>query len=1164
MNKIKQICLLTAFMVIASNTVYAQSNSVLDVNFTNGATAQDWTVADVNADGVTWGAKEGLKGFVYDGSATLNASDDWAFTPEFDLEAGKHYVVTYTIAQRGSYGTDVVDLYFGKTAEVASMTTQIVSEKYNFQAGKVTRCCHLLSSEAGAFVLGFKINSSAGNGLVSIKSIKIEETSAQCPSAVLAMDATPSASSQSVKMRWVNPKRDVAGASIFAKMKALIYQDDVQVAEVENMIPGDTVAYVYTPANFNGKHTYSVAMQIDGISEKVSKEIDLDDVQGTLVQVKSMPITKDNFSVDWVVENKNGGEKWTYYASSAYLSAIGKTVNDWLISPGCELEPGKRYVLTYKIATSRDYPASFDVTMGTAQTSAAQTTIITSYTDLSQNGFGDYASVQFEVTTAGTYYFGFHATYVGNSLDVKNVILNYMEAGEEPEELPLTYVEEAEEVLPDNDNPDLTYTCEYGQRISMEGVELTAVFTQAQIDQYTLAEKGFYAVQHQTGKYAVSLRNPIHLMDLGGGCVYHDGLLYCNEYNYQSDYQIAKPVWKVLDAKTFETLSADTLNTNCENTTIAMTYDITNDKMYGFVRDYIDTWLVEINPKNGQMKRLSSQAMHYKRRYVAIACDHLGTLFAIYMTEDYTTGDQKHYLCRINKETGAIADIGEIQVANMFPEDILVNMKYEQTMFFNHNTKKMYWLMCSSSMALGGQYTPMFEIDLVNCRATLLTYLENVFAISGTYFNEPKIKAPGIISDFEYVPKELGSLEGVIRFKIPATSYDGSVMTSQVTYNVNEKDGIKLEGVASAGETVELEVVSTQGIHNLEIQLSNEVGEGPVVTRTFLIGYDMPAAPENVLLTDSALTTTLTWSAPKAGVYGQEYDTSKLKYDVVRYPEEITVASGITDTVFTEIHGSDLLRYYYVVYSCNDTLRTKGVVSNAVVVGSPLYPPYGGVFTTIGDMYNYYTVLDENNDNYTWLYDTETGAAFYPYNWAQGANDWLISPPIRYDAGAPYQLVFSTFSTSSDYPESMLVTLGKSKKPEGQTDVLLDLPTVPAQEDDGSITTYTLDFTVPETGVYYYGFKAYSKEYQDYLFLYNIQLLGTTGVEGVVTENRNFDAYAQDGAIKVVNPMNDVVSIYAVNGLLVDQVEEATAKVDVVPGIYIVKSSKSAIKVAVK
>ena len=1162
-SKLKKILCGVLFCLISGVTIAAESD-VMAYDFGNGATMEGWTVADMNGDGVTWVEQEGLKGAVYNGFSTLNPAEDWLFTPAFETVAGKHYIVSYTIAQRGAFDADNIAIYCGNAATADAMTTHLITEKYDNHAGKVTRYCHIISETSGSKVLGFKLTSPAGNGYVLLKSVSVSETEGQCPQAALDMDVTLDGPAKTVKVRWISPKRDVNGVSIAGKMKALIYQDSELVATVNDVVPGDTAQYIYSPSVYLGKHTYSLAFQADKVSASVSQEVDLEDVQGQKVLMHTFPMTKADVNDSWVIENKNGGETWTYSGGSVYISAIGKSVNDWLITPKYGLVPGRRYVLTYKLATSRDYPASIEVTYGNKQASSGQTNVIAKHTDLCQNGLADFESVQFEVSAPGVYYFGFHATYVGNSIDVMDVKLYYVEAGEAPEERPLTYVEPAENVLPDNDNPDLTETRPYDQRLSMEGVELTAVFTQAQVDRYTLAEKGFYAVHYYNNQYLVTLKEPLKMMDLGGGCVYHNGKLYCNEYNSQSDYQFATPVWKVLDAKTFETLSADTLNSNCENTTTAMAYDPTSDKIYGFVRDYVDTWLVEINPENGQMKRVTPNAMEYWKRYVAMACDQLGNLYTIYMTEDYVTGEQKHYFCRINKQTGEIADIGEIQGANMFPEDLLINMKYRQTMFFDNHSKKLYWLMCSSSMALGGQYVPMFEIDPVNCRATLLTYLKDVCAISGTYFNEPNMLAPGVISDFNFTQTSLDSADGIISFKIPSETYDGTPMTSMVKYSITEGDVINIQGEAAAGSVVELAVTSTQGIHNLKIQLSNEAGEGPVATRTFLLGYDMPSAPLNVNLTDKALTTTLTWSRPTIGVNGKVFDTDKLKFDVVRYPEEITVASGITDTVFVENHGTDLLRYYYVVYSCCDSVRTAGVVSNAVVVGSPINPPFGGVFEGVADMYNYYTILDINQDKYTWMLDTETGAAFYPYNWAQAANDWMISPPIRYDAGAPYNLTFSTFSTSALYPESMLVTLGKGKTPEGQTEVLLDLPTVPAQEDDGTITTYSLDFTVAETGVYYYGFKAYSAAYMDYLFLYDIRLSGTTGAEGITTVQRNFDAYVADGAINIVNPMNDVVSVYTVNGLLVAQVEEATAKVEVVPGIYIVKSSKDAIKVAVK
>lgn len=1167
MNKLKAICLSIAMLSGAFFSTHAQDTVVFSQDFSNGTDAQDWTMNDANSDGITWETTPTLNGIAYNGIVAANDAEDWLFTPAFSLESGKHYLVSYTVSQRGAFEADNVSLFYGSSATPEAMSNKMTEESYNNHSGMVTRFCHIAATQSGTFNIGLKLVSKAGNGIIVVKAVSVTETTGQCPQPALAMDASSSAATQTVKVRWINPKKDTGGAALAGNLNALVYQDDQLIATVPDMIPGEKGEYSFAPESFSGKHLYSVAFEADEISEKTSEEVDLDDMQGTIVSVYSFPLSKKTDFSTWIVENTDGGVTWTYDYGSVYMSAFGKAVNDWLITPGYELEPGKRYILTYQLKSGLNYPASLDVTFGNTQTAAGQTNVITTYQNLEQNGYGDYTSPQFNVTEAGTYYFAFHATYIGNSLDVRKVTLNYIEvSGDAEEEVELTYTEPAETVTPDNVNGDLTATTEYHQRISMEGVELRAAFTQSQLDEYTMAPNGIFDIEYSTkvNKYGTNLDSPILTIDLAGGCTYHNGRVYCNQYNSQGNIQQEVPVWKILDAKTFEEISSTTLNSNCENTTITLVYDPTTDKIFGFVKDYIDTWLVEINPENGSMTRLAPNAMDYWKRFLTMGCDQYGNLYTIYMTEDNVTGDQKHYLARVNKENGQISDLGEITATNLMHEDILVNMKYRQALFFDNSTGKMYWFMCSSSLALGGQYAALFEVNPVNSNAMLLTWLTDVYAISGAYFEEPAMQAPGVISDFVFTNDAVGATTGTISFKIPETSYNGAPMASQITYTVKEENGINLEGTATAGETVQRAVSSSQGIHNLDIQLSNEAGVGPVAKRTFLIGFDMPVAPENVVLTDTALTTTLRWNTPSTGVHGQVYDKSKLTYEVVRYPEELTVAQGITDTVFVEDHGVDLLRYYYVIYSCIDGERSQGVVSNPVVVGEPLYPPYGGVFTTMGDMYNYYTILDINNDGYTWMHDASSGAAFYPYNWQQAANDWLISPPIRYDKGAEYLLTFSAFSSSELYPESLLVTFGDGKTPESQTIQLLDIPEVPEQEDDGTITTYQLPITAPETGVFHYGFKVYSKAYQDYLFLYYITLEGTTGVKSIKSEKRNFDAYAQDGFIKVLNPNNDTVSIYNINGVMIEQSTETGFNAAVTPGIYVVKSSTAAIKVAVK
>ncbi len=83
-------------------------------------------------------------------------------------------------------------------------------------------------------------------------------------------------------------------------------------------------------------------------------------------------------------------------------------------------------------------------------------------------------------------------------------------------------------------------------------------------------------------------------------------------------------------------------------------------------------------------------------------------------------------------------------------------------------------------------------------------------------------------------------------------------------------------------------------------------------------------------------------------------------------------------------------------------------------------------------MYNYYTILDENNDRFTWSYDKNTASAYYGYNMYNDADDWLISPPINYKGGKEYVLKFKAYSSLSSYLESMEVKFGDERTPEGQ------------------------------------------------------------------------------------------------------------------------------------
>ena len=323
---------------------------------------------------------------------------------------------------------------------------------------------------------------------------------------------------------------------------------------------------------------------------------------------------------------------------------------------------------------------------------------------------------------------------------------------------------------------------------------------------------------------------------------------------------------------------------------------------------------------------------------------------------------------------------------------------------------------------------------------------------------------------------------------MPTTCYDGSPLAGTLHYSVVEEEVMELTGTAQPGETVNRHIESFNGLHTVTLTASNAAGTSVAIERTFLVGYDMPDAPANIKLTDNGdLTTTLTWDAPELGINGKVYDASKVTYNVVRYPDKVKVATGLTERSFTESHGADYSYYFYAVYSCSDGLEIKGERSNTVVVGAPLTPPYGGIFTTADAMFNYYTILDENHDGYTWSHDSSSGAAVYPYNYQLGADDWFISPAVELTPGTRYILAYKAKSGVS-FPASFSVSMGTAASASSQTTTLA---TYNAYAQNGFADEETAQFTVPSSGSYHFGFR--TTNVQNALYLSEIKLYSVSG-----------------------------------------------------------------------
>ena len=1083
----------------------ATGQTITFYEFTNEVSTIGWSSLDANEDGVTWGYTPSLNGLAYLGNTTAAAGNDWLFSPAISLDGGTDFLLEYTVALRGCFAPETIEFYLGSQPSVSSMTQQLVSETYNFDAGKVTRYCHIhLDTPQPIIYVGLHSSSPAANGIVSLKRLRVSTADPQQPEPVYSMAVVPNKAAGTLKVKWLNPERDINNAHISTPLTASVAVNGTVVATADNCLPGEESSVVITPEATSGKITVSVTTAVDPAKPALATEmlVDLDDEAGPRTLEANFTInTREEFA-EWTVLNPdNNANKFTFDYGSAYLQGTGKC-NDWLITPAVELTAGTRYLVRYKAKTSgSQYYADFKITVGQDVTAAAQSQTIGQQTKLLQNGFGEFTTAQFSVNADGNYYIGFNATYVGNSLDIKDVQIYSIAPGGEFDDPELScpyYGDDLSDDLGNGLEFDAINT--YNRRLSGEGIELYYASTAALLDPYTQAPNGLFHVPYDNGAYSIDLNTPDLGGMFGGGVCYHDGKIYCNEYDYKSDYQAIHPVWKIYDASTFELLSETALPDNGQATTICLTYCTDNDRIYGFNRDYSDTRLMEIDPATGAMTDITGVLDPYKR-FVAITSTTDGQLLCIYLREDYYTGDQTHYRARIDRSNGHIATIGQITGVNLLPEDIIYNMKYRQAMYVNHSDGSIYWTFGSSSMAVGSEYMPTLRINPVSANATLCHYVTDVQAITGAFFIEPRVGAPAAVTGVQYVNDPSGANSGTLSFTMPTTTYNGQPLSGDITYDVTEANGkLTFHDSAAPGTKVTIPIEADNDLFNISITSINAAGTSAAISYEFLVGWDTPDSPTNVTLVDEGLDITLTWKAPTAGIHGQPFNPETLRYIVLDYMTGEVLARGLTECTYSITAAPALRRHCYAIYSAINDTPTAGALSNSAVVGDPIEPPFGGVFQSREDFYNYYTVIDDNNDRSTWGLDTSSGAAMYFYSYYNDADDWLISPPLRLKAGEEYTLQFGAFSSNEDYLETMDVVLLLGKTVSDVLYNLMAIDPVPALDEDNNLTLYSIPVTVDSDGVYYYGFHVTSPAYSEYLVLYDIEFVDAAGVNDIAVD----------------------------------------------------------------
>lgn len=400
----------------------------------------------------------------------------------------------------------------------------------------------------------------------------------------------------------------------------------------------------------------------------------------------------------------------------------------------------------------------------------------------------------------------------------------------------------------------------------------------------------------------------------------------------------------------------------------------------------------------------------------------------------------------------------------------------------DYRTNTFYWAAVNAD----GE-SALYTVDLATGKATKVADFPANEYICALSIPEPTPAdaAPTAVTDAK-VEFEGASLTGTVSFTAPTKTYGGDDLTGDLNYYIVVKTDTIAKGKTTAGAAVKADAtVKDNGSTRFQIITENSAGQSKAASVTKYVGMDIPEAIGSVKLDadDNTGKMTVTWTVPKAGENGGY--VGDLKYNVVRYPDSITVVTETTDTVFTEtIESSEIKAYTYGVVAVNGTMKSKETMSNKVVMGPGIIPPYANTFGS-KDAFDLMTVIDANNDGCTWslyTYSDGTGYARYTYSTKNKADDWLLTPPLKLEAGKEYIVSFEAANFQSKYAEKLEVKYGVGSDPTKYEGVILE-PTV---LQGAAYTTFANSIVPDADGTIKIGFHGISDPYKMYLMLRNI------------------------------------------------------------------------------
>ena len=440
------------------------------------------------------------------------------------------------------------------------------------------------------------------------------------------------------------------------------------------------------------------------------------------------------------------------------------------------------------------------------------------------------------------------------------------------------------------------------------------------------------------------------------------------------------------------------------------------------------------------------------RQLAAIAIDANGKIYAIDKKQEKigysleTVGADLYTIDGSNGEMTFIGDTGQKPL-------------YRTSACIDPQSGRMFWTVSPDD-----ECGYLYEVDVKTGATTLVYQFADDEEVLGLFIPDSGVSAgsPAAISGLS-IDFPGGALEGNISFTMPAADIDGNPLSGMLNYEIQANNAKIADGNAASGSFVSVPVsLADEGSYTISVVVFNDQGLSPAVTQTLFVGRDTPSIPV-VSATADGTAITVSWNPVTTAVNGGFIDPEAVTYRVVRMPDNKVLANGIAETAYVDNvpEPESFATYSYIVEAMHAGMTSQPGRSQKLFIGEAALP-YMDDFNKI-ETFDYYTVINANNDEYTW--GPYIGNLHVIFNEHLEMDDWLITPPVKLEAGKAYRFSMDVATGNGSSQEMFEVRFGTGNTVADMRESVIPR-TVAAHTDFVNYSGFILP---SEDGVYYVG-----------------------------------------------------------------------------------------------